>query len=99
MPYFSQDMKKEVSPVIRAVLKKFKAKGSISVKNYSKLVVTVSTAPFAKESEEAQQLENEILHAMNINNGVEVEDGDYGTVPDYYTDFRFGTYDKPFVTI
>jgi hypothetical protein len=30
---------------------------------------------------------------MNKNNGVEVEDGDYGTVPDFYTHISIGEWD------
>lgn len=41
MAYMSQEMKKELAPAIKAVLKKYNVKGSISVDNYSSLVVTL----------------------------------------------------------
>ena len=42
MPYVSQEMKKELAPAIKAVLKKYKMKGSIAVNNHSTLVVNLS---------------------------------------------------------
>jgi len=41
MAYVSQEMKKQLAPGIKAVLKKYKVKGSISVANHSSLVVTL----------------------------------------------------------
>lgn len=41
MAYFSQKMKKKVSPKIKSVLKKYGVKGTISVDNYSSLVVNI----------------------------------------------------------
>ena len=41
MAYFSQEMKKEMAPRIKAVLKKYGVQGSIAVKNYSTLVVNL----------------------------------------------------------
>lgn len=43
MAYFSQDDKKKVAPAIKAVLKKYGVKGSISVDNHSTLVVTIKS--------------------------------------------------------
>jgi len=43
MAYVSQEMKKQLAPGIKAVLKKYKVKGSISVANHSSLVVTLKT--------------------------------------------------------
>lgn len=42
MAYMSQEMKKELAPGIKAVLKEFGVKGSIAVKNHSTLVVNVA---------------------------------------------------------
>ena len=39
--YVSQEDKKELSPAIKAVLKKYKMKGSIAVRHHSTLVVNV----------------------------------------------------------
>ncbi len=41
MAYFNQEDKKKVAPAIKAVLKKYEVKGSISVSNHSTLVVTI----------------------------------------------------------
>jgi len=43
MAYISQETKKELSVGIKAVLKKFGMKGSIGIRNYSSLVVNVSS--------------------------------------------------------
>ena len=41
MAYVSQSMKKELAPAIKAVLKEFGMKGSISVNNHSTLCVNI----------------------------------------------------------
>jgi len=41
MAYISQAEKKELAPTIKAVLKKYNMKGSISVRNHSTLCVTI----------------------------------------------------------
>lgn len=41
MAYFSQDQKKEKTPAIKAILKKYGLKGSLSVRHYSTLVLTI----------------------------------------------------------
>lgn len=43
MAYMSQEKKATLAPAIKAVLKKFDMKGSISVNNHSTLVVTLSS--------------------------------------------------------
>ena len=41
MAYVSQEMKKELAPAIKAVLKKYRMKGSIAVNNHSTLEVNL----------------------------------------------------------
>ena len=41
MAYVSQEMKKELAPAIKAVLKKYGVKGSVSVRHHTSLVVTI----------------------------------------------------------
>lgn len=41
MAYVSQEMKAKLAPTIKSVLKKYKMKGSISVRHHSSLVVTI----------------------------------------------------------
>jgi len=43
MAYVSQQDKKDLAPAIKAVLKKYNMKGSISVRHHSTLVVTVKS--------------------------------------------------------
>ena len=43
MAYVSQQLKKELAPSIKAVLKKYKMKGSIAVNNHSTLVVNLKS--------------------------------------------------------
>ena len=45
MAFVSQGMKKELAPNIKAVLKKYGMKGSISINNHSSLVVTLQQGP------------------------------------------------------
>jgi hypothetical protein len=45
MAYMSQENKKELAPGIKAVLKKFGFKGTLSVRHHSSLVVTVAEGP------------------------------------------------------
>ena len=45
MAFMNQEHKKELSPAIKAVLKKYGMKGSISVKHHSTLVVTITEGP------------------------------------------------------
>ena len=41
MAYVSQEMKKQLAPAIKAVLKKHNMKGSIAVRHHSTLVVNI----------------------------------------------------------
>ncbi len=43
MAYVSQEMKKELAPAIKNVLKKYKMKASISVRNHSTLAVNIKS--------------------------------------------------------
>lgn len=45
MAYMSQERKAQLAPAIKAVLKKYSLKGSISVDNHSTLVVTIKSGP------------------------------------------------------
>lgn len=45
MAYMSQEMKKELAPGIKAVLKKYGMKGSIAVRHHSTLVVNLRGGP------------------------------------------------------
>jgi len=43
MSYMNQSIKKELAPAIKAVLKKYKMKGSIAVRHHSSLVVNIKS--------------------------------------------------------
>lgn len=45
MAYMDQTMKKEKAPGIKKVLNKYKMKGSITVSDYSTLIVTLKSGP------------------------------------------------------
>ena len=114
MPYFSQAMKKEIAPAIKAVLKKHNVKGSISVKNHSKLEVNVKSGDLKGLDGEnigfwsaingyddlydkaIKCFVNELFEVMEADQREVVYDGDYGSVPNYYTVLNIGSYAKPF---
>jgi len=54
MAYVSQEMKKELAPGIKAVLKKYGMKGSISINHHSSLVVTLQQGPLNFEGLDAR---------------------------------------------
>jgi hypothetical protein len=41
MAYMSQEKKARIAPAVKAILKKYKVKGSLSVRNHSSLVLTI----------------------------------------------------------
>lgn len=45
MTYISQEKKKELAPGIKAVLKKYKMKGTIATRHYSTLIVNIKSGP------------------------------------------------------
>ena len=45
MAYMNQEKKQKLAPAIKAVLKKYNMKGTISVNNHSTLVVTLQSGP------------------------------------------------------
>jgi hypothetical protein len=45
MAYMNQEKKAKLAPTIKSIMKKYGVKGSISVHNYSSLVVTVKSGP------------------------------------------------------
>jgi hypothetical protein len=52
MAYVSQEMKSELAPTIKAILKKYGVKGSLAVQNHSTLVLNIKSGKidFAKDS-------------------------------------------------
>lgn len=52
-----------------------------------------------KEYPEILKVLQKIYSIINDKNGVLVEDGDYGTVPRFYTSISIGSFDKPFSVV
>ena len=115
MAYVSQELKAKLAPTIKAVLKKYKVKGSISVRNHSSLVVTLKQGAvnFGKDYDDvntyyindhyagrARGLLNELKAAME---GPEFFCED-DSQTDYfhrshYIDINIGKWDKPYVCV
>ena len=113
MAYVSQEMKAKLAPTIKAVLKKYKVKGSIAVRNHMSLVVTIKEGAvnFGKDhiqvnpyhidahyAGKARSLLNELKAAME---GPEFFCED-DAMTDYfhcshYIDINIGKWDKPYV--
>ena len=45
MAYMSQERKAQIAPVVKAILKKYNVKGSLSVSNHSTLCLTIKSGP------------------------------------------------------
>lgn len=69
MAYMSQEMKKQLAPQIKAVLKKYGMKGSIAVDNYSVLVVNVKSGKLdiLKNYVEKASPQYEVKGSMSVN--------------------------------
>jgi hypothetical protein len=52
-----------------------------------------------KEYPEILKVLQKIYSIINDKNGVLVEDGDYGTVPNFFTSISIGSFDKPFSVV
>jgi hypothetical protein len=63
MAYVSQQLKKELAPSIKAVLKKYKMKGSIAVNNHSTLVVNIKSG--AIDFQKDYLADNELHYQVN----------------------------------
>ena len=45
MAYMSQEKKAQIAPVVKEILKKYKVKGSLAVRNHSTLVLNIKQGP------------------------------------------------------
>lgn len=72
MAYVSKEMKAEIAPVVKKILTKYGLKGSLSVRNHSSLVLTISKGKldFIKAYEEAtgRKATNIDVNVYHINN-------------------------------
>ena len=113
MAYVSQEKKAQLAPAIKAVLKKYNMKGSISVRHHLTLVVTVTSGNIDFGGDriqvneyhidrhydgEARDFLNELLQAMKGPDYFNHDD----SMTDYfhrshYTDINIGRWNKPYV--
>jgi len=113
MAYVSQDMKAKLAPTIKAVLKKYKMKGTISVRSHSTLVVTVreGVIDFGNDyiqvnpywihehyEGKAKKFLTELLEAMKGPDFFDHSDA----MTDYfhrahYIDIKIGAYDRSYI--
>ena len=57
MAFMNQERKKELAPAIKSILKKYGAKGSLKVRDYSTLVLTISESRFeVPENEDGERI-------------------------------------------
>lgn len=108
MPYITKEQVKEKRQAIKKAFPEFKF--SITLDNYSGIRIAVMEGPewFAKDgfhktmngwskvmgSPEADAVIAKISDIANEGNGTEVEDGDYGRVPNFYVWLSVGKWDK-----
>lgn len=59
MAYMSQEKKAQLAPGIKAVLKKYNMKASISVRHHTGLVVSIKSGPLFKDQNNAYKEVNE----------------------------------------
>lgn len=66
MAFMNQELKKKLTPAIKAVLKKHGMKGSIAVRHHSTLVVNIANGPlpFIHENEQINQHNPNVYGAM-----------------------------------
>lgn len=95
MAYISQDMKKELAPGIKAVLKKYGMKGSIAIDHHSSLIVNLKSGDIDFESQAGVNERGDRL-------GYDAVDGKYYTdvnpywFKDHYNEYTVAFLDELF---
>ncbi len=113
MAFMNQERKKRLAPRIKSICKKHGVKATLSVRNYSTLVLNISSGiiDFGSETQinrykyqefmagyqEAINFLDEVLPAMNVGNHNRSD-----LMTDYfdvgwYVDINIGRYNKPYV--
>lgn len=112
MAYMSQEKKKALHPKIKAILKKYDMKGTLSIRHHSELVLTLKSGvlDFAGKFINEYWLEDnfggkalsflqEVIEAMNIGNFDKSDvQSDYFHVG-WYSNIDIGKWDKPYIKI
>jgi hypothetical protein len=112
MAYVSQELKAKIAPQVKAILKKYKVKGSLAVRNHSTLVLNVkqSDIDFGGDriqvnpywyhehfTGRAKEFLSEVIPAMNAGNWDKSDiQSDYFNVG-WYVDVNIGKWNKPYV--
>ena len=112
MAYLSQETKKKMVPAIKAVLKKFAVKATISVSNHSMLKVTLTSGPFDFDDKFGKQINhyfiadhyhghlydffNELVQAMNVCNHDRSDIQTDYFDVGYYISVQVGKWNKPY---
>lgn len=111
MAYFSKEMKKAIAPKINALLKEYGVKGSLSVLNYSKVVLTIRSGsidfgdayvqvnPYYIEGRFSGKAEEFLMKAVKILNTGNYDNSDIQT--DYfdvgfYVGINVGSWDRKY---
>jgi hypothetical protein len=114
MAYMSQEMKKKLAPAIKAVMKEFGVKGTISVDNHSTIVVSIKegSVDFGRDNLQIHHSHGsqfagktrvfieKIFAAMRGNEWYDNSDSmsDYFDTA-YYMRVYVGNYDKPYKVV
>tara|TARA_R100000458_G_C8089374_1_gene120751 strand:- start:73 stop:492 length:420 start_codon:yes stop_codon:yes gene_type:complete len=114
MAYMNQEKKKRLAPAIKEVLKKHNMKGTLSVRHYSELRVTLQSGVIDFGTDQINEycykdhfadnpaalaFLSELIPAMNAENFDKSDPmTDYFHVG-YYISVNLGTYDKPYQVI
>lgn len=99
MAYVSQEMKKDLTPAIKAVLNKYGVKGSISVRNHMSLVVKIKSGvvDFIENYIDTDQAQNHgnVMTAERIDH---LRKDGYISVNTYWIDSHYSGVSKKFLT-
>ena len=71
MAYMNQDKKAKIAPKVKSVLKKYGVKGSLSVRNHSTLVMTITQGPIDFianfNAVNAEKLDRKAVDSLDVN--------------------------------
>jgi len=113
MAYMSQSHKKEIAPIVKAILKQYGLKGTLSVRNHSTLVLNISKGqfnigedhisvnPYWIESHYKGQMREAMQKLVDAMHGPRYFDKSEPQTDyfncSHYIEINFGKYDKPYI--
>jgi hypothetical protein len=114
MAFMNQERKAQIAPVVKAILKKYKMKGTLSVRHHMSLVLNISSGAIKFDQPEfrvnvyhidshytcvAKNFFKEVYLAMNTGNHDNSDIMvDYFDVG-WYTDISVGKWNKPYTPV